>query len=337
MKKFVWLRPRLGHLGKMSILAMPLLTGGCVIVLGVPPSLLMPNPELEETTVQGEGKAKILMIDISGEITEQSSQGAIGLFAQEGTLQRVEAELEKAERDDKIRAILLRVNSPGGGVTASDEIYARIKEFKRKHHVPVVAAMGDLAASGGYYVSMSADKVVASPTTVTGSIGVILMSFSAEGLLQKIGVKNETIVSGPNKDLLSPLRTATPEQRLIVQNVVNDLYGRFVATVRENRPNLKQDQLTQITDGRVFSAQEALNLGMVDQIGRLPDAIALAQKMAGVQQAQVIRYQRGGEYFDNLYAHLGMAKPQAGLLPLLGLPQGEPRFLYMWSPNAMQG
>ncbi len=336
MKRFVRLRMNPRRFALWSILALPLLTGGCVIVVGLPPSLLMSNPKLEETTVQGEGKAKILMIDISGEITEQSSQSAIGLFAQEGTLQRVASELEKADDDNQIRAILLRVNSPGGGVTASDEIYARIKEFKRKHHVPVVAAMGDLAASGGYYVSMSADKVVASPTTVTGSIGVILMSFSAEGLLQKIGVKNETIVSGPNKDLLSPLRTATPEQRLIVQNVVNDLYGRFVATVRENRPNLKQDQLTQITDGRVFSAQEALNLGLVDQIGRLPDAINLAQQMAGVQRAQVIRYQRGGEYFDNLYAHLGLARPQAGLLPLLGLPQGEPRFLYMWSPNAMQ-
>ena len=209
------------------------LAGGCSVVsIDLTPRI----QPLEEQTVEGRGENKILLMDFSGLLTDEVGSGSLTL----GTapprvplLVRVREELQKASRDPKVRALVIKINSPGGTVTASDILFHEIDTFRRRNKTPIVAVMMDVAASGGYYVALAADTIVAHPTTVTGSIGVILLTVNADGLLQKIGVTTTAIKSGPLKDMGSPLRSLTPEERAIFQSVIDDLHGQFVAKVAE--------------------------------------------------------------------------------------------------------
>ena len=316
------------------LLLLALASEGCIVPLGSF-SLLGGRRPLEETTVEGRGRAKVLLIDISNVITDTPSKRAFGLVEEESTIERVESELKRADDDQRIKAIVLRINSPGGGVTASDVLYSDLVRFKRKHDVPVVAALGDLAASGGYYVACAADRIVAHPTTVTGSIGVILMNLNLEGLLAKVGVRNETFKAGEHKDLLSPFRGATPEERRIVQTILDSLHARFVSVVRENRPRLDEARVAELTDGRIFDASQALAAGLVDEIGDLPAAIAAAEEAAGVTEARVVMYHRSDETRENIYSAAFGLPAQVNILPLdLGaVAGGGARFLYLWAPE----
>ncbi len=309
---------------------------GCVLSLG-DVSLLGGGPHpLEETVVDGEGRAKILLVDVSNVITDAPTRRAFGLVEEESTLARVQSELRKAAEDERLAAVVLRINSPGGGVTASDQVYTELVRFKREHHVPVVASLGDLAASGGYYVACAADHIVAHPTTVTGSIGVILTSLNVEGLLGKVGVRNETFKTGAHKDLLSPFRGATPEERKIVQGILDSLYQRFVAIVRQSRPHLDTARLGELTDGRIFDAQQARAAGLVDEIGDLHAAIAAAEQAAGVKGARIIVYHRSDETRENIYSAappLMTGTMQVNLFPIdASLFGAGPRFMYLWTP-----
>jgi len=316
------------------LLLLALASEGCIVPLGSF-SLLGGRRPLEETTVEGRGRAKVLLIDISNVITDTPSKRAFGLVEEESTIERVESELKRADDDRRIKAIVLRINSPGGGVTASDVLYSDLVRFKRKHDVPVVAALGDLAASGGYYVACAADRIVAHPTTVTGSIGVILMNLNLEGLLAKVGVRNETFKAGVHKDLLSPFRGATPEERRIVQTILDSLHARFVSVVRENRPRLDEARVAELTDGRIFDASQALGAGLVDEIGDLPAAIAAAEEAAGVTEARVVMYHRSDETRENIYSAAFGLPAQVNILPLdLGaVAGGGARFMYLWAPG----
>ena len=316
------------------LLLLALASEGCIVPLGSF-SLLGGRRPLEETTVEGRGRAKVLLIDISNVITDTPSKRAFGLVEEESTIERVESELKRADDDQRIKAIVLRINSPGGGVTASDVLYSDLVRFKRKHDVPVVAALGDLAASGGYYVACAADRIVAHPTTVTGSIGVILMNLNLEGLLAKVGVRNETFKAGEHKDLLSPFRGATPEERRIVQTILDSLHARFVSVVRESRPRLDEARVAELTDGRIFDASQALAAGLVDEIGDLPAAIAAAEEAAGVTEARVVMYHRSDETRENIYSAAFGLPAQVNILPLdLGaVAGGGARFLYLWAPE----
>ena len=316
------------------LLLLALASEGCIVPLGSF-SLLGGRRPLEETTVEGRGRAKVLLIDISNVITDTPSKRAFGLVEEESTIERVESELKRADDDRRIKAIVLRINSPGGGVTASDVLYSDLVRFKRKHDVPVVAALGDLAASGGYYVACAADRIVAHPTTVTGSIGVILMNLNLEGLLAKVGVRNETFKAGVHKDLLSPFRGATPEERRIVQTILDSLHARFVSVVRENRPRLDEARVAELTDGRIFDASQALGAGLVDEIGDLPAAIAAAEEAAGVTEARVVMYHRSDETRENIYSAAFGLPAQVNILPLdLGaVAGGGARFMYLWAPE----
>jgi protease-4 len=319
----------------LVLLALALPASGCFVTLGNPLALLGGERPLEETTVAGEGRAKILLVDVSSVITDTPTRRAFGLVEEESTVARIQSELEKADDDGRVKAIVLRVNSPGGGVTASDEIYSEVVRFKRRHEIPVVAALGDLAASGGYYVACSADRIVAHPTTVTGSIGVILMNLNVEGLLGKIGVRNETYKAGEHKDLLSPFRGATPEERRIVQAILDSLHARFVSIVRESRPRLDAKRLGELTDGRIFDAAQALDAGLIDQVGDLEAAIDAAKEAAHVEQARVVMYHRPGEARENIYSRTPGLPAQVNLFPVdLGaLPERGPRFMYLWAPG----
>ena len=299
---------------------------------------LMPRIRpLQEQTVEGQGYAKILLMDLSGFLDEEGASPAVAIGAQPPrvpTLVRIREELKKAAADDRVRALVLRINSPGGTVTASDIISREIEGFKANKRVPVVAVMMDVAASGGYYVALGADTIIAHPTTVTGSIGVIMITVNAQGLLEKIGVSASAIKSGPRKDMGSPFRHLTDEERAIFQSVIDELQNRFVAKVAERR-NLPIAKARQIADGRIYTAEQAAQNGLIDQIGYVDDAIRAAKRAAGVGEAQVIVYHRPREYRATYYARADASAPRldTALTQFALLLGGTgPRFLYLWWP-----
>ena len=312
------------------------LVSGCVFISGdINPLARRPRP-LIERAVAGRGDAKILLIELSGVITSEEERGPLGLGGDESPVARVEAELERAREDDDVRAVVVSINSPGGTVTASDILYNQLLRFKAERNVPVLVQMLDLATSGGYYVALAGDEIIANPTTVTGSIGVLFTNVSVAGLLDKLGVHDQTIASGRMKDIGSPLRTMTPEERAVLEGLINDMQARFVALVRARRPGLTPEMAAQMVDGRVYSADQALRGGLVDALDYLDGTVARARQRAGVSEATVIRYQRGNEYAEGLYARGGLAPAQitqVQVLPLAErrLPPG-PHFLYLWAP-----
>jgi protease IV len=294
---------------------------------------------LEEKTVEGTGDAKILLMDLSGFISEDA--GGRGLTI--GTaaphvplLVRVREELKKARQDDRVKALVVRINSAGGTVTGSDIIYREIQEFRERTKVPVIAVMMDLAASGGYYVALAGDTIVAHPTTVTGSIGVIMLTLNAQGLLEKIGVSASAIKSDVRKDMGSPFRPLTEEERRIFQGVIDQLHSQFVSKVAERR-RMPIERARALADGRIYTAEQALAQGLIDRVGYMGEAIDLARSAARVEEARVVVYRRPREYRATYYAQ---APGQVASSPtdtavtqvvaLLG--GGGPRFLYFWWP-----
>jgi protease-4 len=314
-------------------LALALLLGasGCsVISVDLSPRI---RP-LDEETVDGTGSAKILLLDLSGLLQEDTPSFSLTAPPPRvPLLARVREELARAEKDDKVRALVVRINSPGGTITASDVVYREIREFKARRKIPVVAAMMDVGASGGYYAALAADQIFAHPTTITGSIGVIMITVNAQGLLEKIGVAPLAIKSGPLKDAGSPFRELTPEERAVFQSVIDDMYGRFVRLVAESR-KIPEAQVRGFADGRIYTAEQARALGLVDRIGYLDEAIAAARTAAGLTEARVVMYHRPREYRDNIYSGappaVGADALVAQMAGLLGGPGA--RFLYLWWP-----
>ncbi len=308
------------------VLALVLLAGCSVVSIDLTP----PVRPLRESTVEGAGRDKVLLIDLAGVLAEEPIF-TLQAKPQVPLLARVREELEKAAKDEHVRALVLRINSPGGTVTASDILYHEISRFKARRKVPVIASILDVGASGGYYVALAADRIVAHPTTVTGSIGVLMLTVNSSGLLEKIGVSASYITSGPRKDMGSPFRALTPEERAIFQDVIDRLYGRFVAlVVRERR--LEEARVRQFADGRIYTAAEALSLGLVDQIGYLEDAIALARETAGAPDAKVVTYHRPRQYRATIYSGGETPTPAPSVAELARLVTSGPRFLYLWWP-----
>lgn len=308
-------------------------TSSCVLISGsVNPFARQPQP-LREHVVSGSGDAKILLLDVSGTITSEEERGAFGIGKREGMVARIESELSLAAQDDDVRAVIVRINSPGGSVTASDILYDRLSRFRASQSVPVVAQLMDTAASGGYYVALAADEIVAHPTTVTGSIGVIFTGISLEGLLEKVGVRNQTIKTGAKKDIGSPLRTMTAEERELLETLLGDMQDRFMGLVEERRPSLTPESKKMISDGRVLSARQAFDAGLVDRIGYLDDTIEVTKSRAGVAEARIILYRRSDEFAENLYSRAEFAAPQINLINLdLSPALTKPQFLYLWMP-----
>ena len=316
------------------LLLLSLLAAGCGSVVSID---LSPRIRpLEEETVEGSGDAKILLMDLSGFLSDESTSTLLNLTAPPARvplLVRVREELKKAAADEKVKALVMRVNTPGGTVTASDVIYRELELFRREKPIPIIAVMMDVAASGGYYVSLAADTIVAHPTTVTGSIGVIMLTFNAEGLMQKLGVAANAVKSAERKDMGSPFRAMTPEERAIFQSVIDDLYRQFVAKVVDRR-KLPEATARTLADGRVYTAEQALANKLIDRIGYMPDAIDMARKAAGVDKAKVVVYHRPRQYRATYYAEAQQIEG-GGLLTsgALGALTGPgPKFLYLWMP-----
>jgi len=190
-------------------------------------------------------------------------------------------ELRKFRDNPSIKAIVLRIDSPGGGVVPSQEIYAEVLKARAGGRVKIVASMGNLAASGGYYIAAATDKIVANPGTLTGSIGVIMELANLQGLLEKVGVRSVVIKSGKHKDLASPFRAMSPEERALLQSVLDDVHDQFIQAVAAGRA-MKVEQVRDLADGRIFTGRQAKAAKLVDELGDLQDAIKLAARMVGI-------------------------------------------------------
>ncbi|MEQ8784872.1 MAG: signal peptide peptidase SppA [Pirellulaceae bacterium] len=267
---------------------------------------------------------KVAIISISGVIVDG-----------EGFVQH---QIEKVRQDEKVRAIVVRVNSPGGSVSGSDYIFHQLTKLRDEKKVPLVVSMGDLAASGGYYVSMAVggqkDAIFAEPTTTTGSIGVIIPHYDLTGLLsEKLNIKDDSIASGDNKQMLSMTREMTPEQRQLAQDYVDAAFARFKEVIKEGRPMFQKDPeaLDQLATGEIFWAPKAQENGLIDKIGFLEDAIDRARELARlpVDKTIVVRYQRPQSLLGEMTG--GLAQSSGLLQEKSLLEMGVPRAYYLFT------
>ena len=288
---------------------------------------------LEEVVVEeGSGDEKILLIDIDGPISNRPKKTLVGFQSETGMVDRIREILKKAENDKKIKGILLRINSPGGTVTSSDIIYHEIKSFKERYNVKVYVSVVDVAASGGYYIAMAGDSIMAHPTSLVGSIGVLALKINLEGLIGKVGVEWEVVKSSEKKDFMSPFRPLTKEERTLFQETIDSYYNRFVDVVVLNRSRLDARAVKILADGRVYNARQALEKYLVDSIGYLQDIVKLAKKELNQPGLKVVTYGRPREYKSNYYSSMGSV-PKINLINLdMGFDwnQISPQFLFLW-------
>jgi protease IV len=304
-----------GYVAALVLLA----AAGCVTVKV---SLFEEAKPFKEQTISGYGRDKVLLMDVSGVIVEGPHR-ILGLLSGVTAPSRIKEELEKAEKDDHVKAVVLKINSPGGTVSAADVILHELRAFKAKKRVPVVVCFEGMAASGGYYVAQAGDVIYAYPTCITGSIGVIAMKFNLKGLMDKVGVGTDVVKSGAWKDFWSPFKPATPQEKEMMQQVINDFYRRFVNEVAQGR-KMSLKKVQDLADGRIFTADQAKNLGLVDTLGYLDEAITDAKGRAGLgEEAKVVRYHRPGSYKPTIYSWL----PE--------LESAGPQFLYLWWAGEM--
>lgn len=311
----------------------------CISLPLAPRPLDNPVERVVSGTAPGE-KDKILVISLEGEISEHGSSGNVLSEGRPSLVGRIKTQLHLASRDPDIKGVVLKIDSPGGSVTASDIIYHEIREFKRKKDVPVVSLFMDVAASGGYYIGMATDYIVAHPTTTTGSIGVILFNVNAKEALDKLGIKSMTIRSGPNKATGSPFEEFTPEQRKVFQDIVAETYERFVSIVKAGRPKLKEEQIRSLADGRIYSAKQALGNGLIDSIGYFEESVAILRSLPGYRASspksvpKIVYYSYKDAPGENFYQiHNSTQAPQGLLDGILPTKYGRDfRLYYLYSP-----
>ncbi|GIW05685.1 MAG: multidrug transporter [Dehalococcoidia bacterium] len=265
------------------------------------------------------GGGSVAVIEVTGVIA--SGDGSDPFGAGTAASGKIVRWLTQAADDPQVRAIVLRIDSPGGGVTASDEIYNAVVKAKAKGK-KVVASFGSTAASGGYYIAAPADRIVANPTSITGSIGVISVIPNVSGLMEKLGVESYVFKSGPHKDSSTGLRPLTEADRRIWQSIVDDSYERFVEIVAKGR-GMDSAAVRAVADGRIFTGRQALDAKLVDELGDLPEAIQAAGKLAGITgEPAVITYRDRG-FFSSL-ASSWLRPPWSAAVSALGLDLREP-------------
>ncbi len=276
---------------------------------------------------------KIALIDVTGVIANSPRRQLLG--GGEHPVSLLLEQLDRARKDPMVKAVILRLNSPGGTVAASELMHDEITHFRRSGK-PIVAVMMDVAASGAYYIACACDEIIAQPSTVTGSIGVIMQMFDVSGTMSLIGVQTDAITSGRFKDTGSPFRTMRPEEREIFQIIVNDMYERFVAVVDRGRPKLDEAAVRLLADGRVYTARQALEKGLIDHIATMRQAIDRVKDRIGAKRVRLVAYRRPPAYRPNYYA--SWPQVPAGDINLLnvelvpGLIPAAPRFMYLWVP-----
>jgi len=301
------------------------------------------GPRLEEVSLEDNGaSSKIAVVEVDGIITDRAlDQGGYNM------VDVIKAQLKRAEEDDKVKAVILKVDSPGGEVLASDEINRAIADFQTKPRgKPVVCSMGGLAASGGYYVSAPCRWIVANDLTITGSIGVIMSTWNYRGLMDKVGVRPETFKSGKYKDMLSGSRepdSITPEEREMVQSLIDETYGKFKSVVQAGRKRAQEknsdkgralsEDWADYADGRILSGIEAFKLGFVDELGTFDDAVKRAKSIAGISRANLIEYQQRFDISD-LFRLFGKSESKVVKVDLgMDAPKLQAGQLYFFSPT----
>ncbi len=259
-----------------------------------------------------DGREKIALVEISGQIFDSKE---------------IVRQLSKYRRDDDIKAIILRIDSPGGAVAPSQEIYDEVLRV-RANNKKIYASMGTLAASGGYYIAVAADRIFANPGTLTGSIGVIMAFGNAEKLMEKIGLEPQVVKSGKYKDVGSPARKMTAEERIYLQRVVNDVHQQFIDAVAQGR-NMAAKEARKLADGRVFTGRQALKLKMVDEMGGLEDAIVKLGEAAGIKGRPKVVWEEPTRGFMEWLMQGSLAKE----FKANWIPSQFPALQYLWLPG----
>ena len=302
------------------------------------------GPKLEECLLKdNDADDKIAVVSVNGIIT-----GSMADQAGNNLVDVIKAQLKRAKEDKHVKAVILKVDSPGGEVMASDEINKAIKRFQDKSGKPVVCSMGSLAASGGYYISAPCRWIVANELTITASIGVIMETLNYRGLMDKVGVEPNVYKSGKFKDMLSGMRNTNeipPEEHAMVQKLINDTYDKFKGVVRDGRAQAHALNKTDgnplaldwesYADGRVLSGPDALKLGFVDQLGDFDDAVKTTEKIAGISSANLVEYRERYDIGDFLHM-FGQSESAAHNIKLdlgMDLPKLEAGQLYFLSPT----
>ncbi|MFY0543978.1 signal peptide peptidase SppA [Brevibacillus sp. H7] len=302
-----------------------------IVVEGIygEPSAWTNQPEVswEETVVSGAGDSKIVQLFVTGVIsggqTNTVSPPMTDLLAEQ---------MRRIEEDEQVKAVVLRIDSPGGEVVATDEIHQRLLHLKSVRNIPLVVSMGSTAASGGYYLATAGDAIFANPNTITGSLGVIFTLINFGEAASRFGIKQYAIKSGRFKDIGSPARPLTDAERNIFQSLVNESYQNFVDVIVRGR-KLPRKRVLQIADGRIYSGEQAKRLGLIDQFGDLEKATAHALSLSGEEEARIVRY---AENFSIEHLLFSLQKYWSNPDPL-GLNrfwegQSSPRLLYQYMP-----
>src|SRR5215207_7087073 len=285
----------------------------------------------DEEYVAGDGRDIVAVVPVEGTIAP--ADNTLGGTQPTTTPEGFADALRQAGQDTSVVAVVIEVNSPGGGVTASDEMHQSILDFKKNTGKPVVVSMGDTAASGGYYIATAADRILANETTLTGSLGVIFPLNNYAEAADKFGITQVVIKSGKYKDMGNAFREMRPDEREIFQSIVNQDYSEFVDVISEGR-EIPEDRVREIADGRVYSGSQARDLGLVDSFGGLDEASATAGRLAGAKDATVIRYVQEPTLTETLLARLAPQEPQAQqIMEAAGLDL-EPKPYYLYLPGA---
>lgn len=291
-------------------------------------------PFEEKTIESGDPLRKIVVLEVEGVIQDIGSAGS--LFAASGYDHKLFMEqLEVVKNDSTVKGIILRVNSPGGGVVESAEIHDKLVEIMKEKKKPVYVSMGSMAASGGYYISAPATKIFASPDTLTGSLGVIMEGYNFSELAKKLGIETMTIKSGPYKDIMSSTRKMTEEEKNILQKMINNAYEGFVQVIAEGR-GMSIEKVKKIADGRIYDGRQAKELNLIDEFGYLEDAIATMKKdYRNMRNATVVRYTESFS-FSSLF-QMGAKNlllgenSETSLLIQLFNTRNSPRLMYLYS------
>ncbi|MEK5441520.1 signal peptide peptidase SppA [Fredinandcohnia sp. FSL W7-1320] len=287
---------------------------------------------LENVVIEGKGMNKILVLSVNGVIQDT---GDVTSFFQSAGYQHQSflKMIEKAEEDKTVKGIILKVNSPGGGVVESAEIHKKLTDLKEATDKPIYVSMGAMAASGGYYISAPADKIFATPDTMTGSLGVIMQGVNFSELAEKYGVKFETIKSGPYKDIMSSYRDMTDEERQIMQTMVDNAYQGFVDVIADGR-NMSESEVRKIADGRIYDGRQAKENHLIDELGYFEDTVEAMKKDYDLGDINVVEY-TANFGFGSLFS-MSAKKifsddiEMATMVHLLSQPN-SPRMMYLYA------
>ncbi len=293
-----------------------------------------PGPMIATPVRAGQGGGRVGLIDVDGLLLNQNLTGLYSVG--ENPVASFREKLEAAAKEPQVTAIVVRIHSPGGGVTACDILAEELRRFRSETGKPVVCCLMDLATSGAYYLALGGDRIVAHPTTITGGVGSLINHYNLADAMAQLNLVADPIKSGPLVDLGSVTAPLDDASRELLQEMADSFRDRFRGRLHDRRKAMTAADFTAIGDGRVVSAQKALSLKMVDQIGYVHDAIAEAERLAGVSHTEVVLFQRAGYPARSLYAITPNAPIQGDILPFSypGLDRTKiPTFLYLWQPD----